>query len=522
MTILLISIGGILCGRQRMNIRILRRNNERKQLIVKELLPFFERNNHGVTTMQFKQYLDSRCKNGKYNPEMVKSVFDRMNEHVDIERGSKKISVDYLNEFSDAFIEVEEIYKRKQLEILSKKNMHTDQRYEFEDRYKEAKAIEKTNDHGIMEGSYLTVRVVEARNLKPMDNNNSSDPYAVVSIEDQKEETQFIESNLNPKWDETFKFEIRTGKHQLVILVLDRDLYAADDFQGKLTLDIMDFKDQMKVDKWFDLHSTNPHEPWQGEIRIEIQWIHSRIKFFEDLLHRLDQIVVDDNKQRNEVEKSLKELRAPFGFLEYLDYGHFEDNDVHRAKDAASGRLGPQLSHFEKKMAVRLDEMADNIGFRQPPWYRWLVILTLLYVFLTLCTCFAIPNFIDLTFSSLTMFMIEPLTLTKGSFRTLLLGVFISFFYDIIHLILRSGYYWNFELFYNDPEKSVCRFSLICAYLLLLVKFFQMFVMWKVSVDYDEVMRYKNRNKALDFEGESENFSRDSDSRRLENTVYNY
>lgn len=49
-----------------------------------------------------------------------------------------------------------------------------------------------------------------------------------------------------------------------------------------------------------------------------------------------------------------------------------------------------------------------------------------------------------------------------------------------------------------------------------------MFVMWKVSVDYDEVMRYKNRNKALDFEGESEDFSRDSDSRRLENTVYNY
>lgn len=208
---------------------------------------------------------------------MVKSVFDRMNEHIDIEKGSRKVSVDYLNEFSEAFIEIEELFKRKQLEILSKKNMHTDQKYEFEDRYKEAKAIEKTNSHGIMEGSYLTVRVVEARNLKPMDDNNSSDPYAVISIEGQKEETQFVEATLNPKWDETFKFDIKTAKDQLEILVLDRDLYAADDFQGKLSIDLMDFRDQMKTDKWYDLHSTNSKELWQGEIRVEIQWIHSRI-----------------------------------------------------------------------------------------------------------------------------------------------------------------------------------------------------------------------------------------------------
>ena len=262
--------------------------------------------------------------------------------------------------------------------------MHTDQKYEFEDRFKEAKVIEKSNGHGIMEGSYLTVRVVEARNLKPMNDNNTSDPYAVISIEGQKEETQFVESTLNPKWDETFKFDVKTAKDPLEILVLDRDLYSADDFQGKLTLNLMDFRDQMKTDKWYDLQSTNAKEMWQGEIRVDIQWIHSRIKFFEDLLHRLDQILRDDNKQRNEVEKSLQELRAPFGFLEFLDYGHFEDDDVNRAKDAASGHFSAQFNHYEKKLAVNLDEMADGMGFRQPPWYRWLVVLTLIYVFLTL------------------------------------------------------------------------------------------------------------------------------------------
>jgi hypothetical protein len=384
-----------------------------------------------------------------------------MNEHVDIERGSKKVSVDYLNEFSEAFIEVEELYKRKQLEILSQKNMHTDQKFEFEDRYKEAKAIERNNGHGVMEGSYLTVRVIEARNLKPMNENNSSDPYAVLSMEGQKEETKFTESTLNPKWDETFKFDVKTAKDPLEILILDRDLYSADDFEGKLTLHLMDFKDQMKVDKWYDLQSTNTNEIWQGEIRVEIQWIHSRVKFFEDLLQRLDQILLEDKRKRTDVEKSLRELRAPFNFLEYLDYGHFEIDDINQAKEAASNGLGAQFNYFEKQLALNMDEMADGMGMRQPPWYRWLVWLTIIYVFFTLCTCFAIPNFIDLTFSSLTMFMIEPLSLTKSSFRTLLIGVILSFFYDILHLSLRTGFYWSFELFYHDTERGIRRFSLI-------------------------------------------------------------
>ena len=350
------------------------------------MLPFFESRNHEVHPSEFKEYLDSRCRSGKYNPEIVKAIFDRMNEQVDITKGSKKVSVDYLNEFSDAFIEVEEIYKKKHLETLSQKNIHTDQKFEFEDRYKEAKAIEKQNEYGIMEGSYLTVRVIEARNLKPMNDDNTSDPYAVISIEGQKEETKFIESTLSPKWDEQFKFDIKTGKDNLEILVLDRDLYSADDFQGKLVLNLHDYKDQMKDDNWHFLNSTVVGERWQGEIRVEVQWIHSRVKFFENLLSRIDTILGEDQKSRNQIEHNLKELRAPFGFLEYLDYGHFDIDEVDKAKKAADGDLGTQFNLMEKRVALGIDEMADGMGFRQPPWYRWLVWLTLIYVFLTLCT----------------------------------------------------------------------------------------------------------------------------------------
>jgi hypothetical protein len=97
------------------------KKDERKNLIVREMQPFFEKNNYDVTPSQFKDYLDSRCKSGKYNPEIVKAVFNRMNEHVDVNKGSRKISIDFLNEFSDAFLEVESMYKKKHLEVLSQK-----------------------------------------------------------------------------------------------------------------------------------------------------------------------------------------------------------------------------------------------------------------------------------------------------------------------------------------------------------------------------------------------------------------
>jgi len=45
--------------------------------------------------------------------------------------------------------------------------------------------------------------------------------------------------------------------------------------------------------------------------------------------------------------------------------------------------------------------------------------------------------------------------------------------------------------------------------------------MWKVSVDYDEVQRYK-RSKAMNFEGDSEASDEFNNSKRLENTVYNF
>ena len=54
----------------------------------------------------------------------------------------------------------------------------------MEQKLKLVQNTEKLNDYGIMFGSILTVHVVEARDLKSMDMDGSSDPYVVLQIEE--------------------------------------------------------------------------------------------------------------------------------------------------------------------------------------------------------------------------------------------------------------------------------------------------------------------------------------------------
>lgn len=61
----------------------------------------------------------------------------------------------------------------------------------MDQKLKHVREVEVLNKYNIMEGSILSVHVVEARDLKPMDIDGTSDPYVVLSIENQKIETKY-------------------------------------------------------------------------------------------------------------------------------------------------------------------------------------------------------------------------------------------------------------------------------------------------------------------------------------------
>ena len=63
---------------------------------------------------------------------------------------------------------------------------------------------------GKYEMKYLSLVVVEACNLIPMDPNGLSDPYVKIKLvpengESQKRKTKTIKESLNPVWNETLK-----------------------------------------------------------------------------------------------------------------------------------------------------------------------------------------------------------------------------------------------------------------------------------------------------------------------------
>lgn len=79
-----------------------------------------------------------------------------------------------------------------------------------------------------------------------MDSGGSSDPYVILEIENQRIDTTYKKSTLNPVWNESFTFDIASGVQPLYVIVMDKDTFGNDDFEGKCEVDLNDLRDQMK------------------------------------------------------------------------------------------------------------------------------------------------------------------------------------------------------------------------------------------------------------------------------------
>uniref|UniRef100_A0A671SRC9 Multiple C2 and transmembrane domain-containing protein 1-like n=1 Tax=Sinocyclocheilus anshuiensis TaxID=1608454 RepID=A0A671SRC9_9TELE len=85
----------------------------------------------------------------------------------------------------------------------------------------------------------VSIRLMEGRNLIPMDQNGLSDPYVKFKLGPLKYKSKTIPKTLNPQWREQFDLHLYDEEGGILeISVWDKDIGRRDDFIGQCQLDL--------------------------------------------------------------------------------------------------------------------------------------------------------------------------------------------------------------------------------------------------------------------------------------------
>jgi len=151
----------------------------------------------------------------------------------------------------------------------------------------------------------LVVKIVEARNIMAKDDCGTSDPFITLVVGGEKRKSKVVFKNLNPKWDQTFRFDWPAKPHDIAIVMWDDDSNEADankahalapqpgdtanaDFLGKVDIKAKqlqqihkegrDKMSQFKIsdwpvsDTWYKLCKRSIRSHVKGDLRIQLSW----------------------------------------------------------------------------------------------------------------------------------------------------------------------------------------------------------------------------------------------------------
>lgn len=92
----------------------------------------------------------------------------------------------------------------------------------------------------------LEVKLVDAKGLADTDVLGKIDPYVLVQYRNQERKSSVArEQGTNPTWNETLRFLVHyvegsRNEHKLILRIMDKDTFTADDFIGQATINVAD------------------------------------------------------------------------------------------------------------------------------------------------------------------------------------------------------------------------------------------------------------------------------------------
>jgi len=128
------------------------------------------------------------------------------------------------------------------------------------------------NENDTSQPLSLYVRVVQAKKLKAVDSNGLSDPYCILQVGKVKQRTKTKKKNLNPKWNELFKFEnVLVQKDVLRLSAMDWNRVGSklvgDSPLGSTEIPLNTLALDKTKEEWVKLVGENGQEE-QGEVHL--------------------------------------------------------------------------------------------------------------------------------------------------------------------------------------------------------------------------------------------------------------
>ncbi|XP_057524753.1 protein C2-DOMAIN ABA-RELATED 1-like [Amaranthus tricolor] len=94
----------------------------------------------------------------------------------------------------------------------------------------------------------LRIKIKRGVNLAIRDV-NSSDPYVILRLANQKLKTRIIKKSLNPEWNEDLTLCVADPNEPIKLYVYDHDTFSLDDKMGDAEFDIRPFLEAVKMNE---------------------------------------------------------------------------------------------------------------------------------------------------------------------------------------------------------------------------------------------------------------------------------
>ncbi|XP_061354656.1 protein C2-DOMAIN ABA-RELATED 4-like [Gastrolobium bilobum] len=92
----------------------------------------------------------------------------------------------------------------------------------------------------------LRIRIKRGVNLAVRDV-NSSDPYVVIKMANQKLKTRVIKKDINPEWNEDLTLSVTDAVRTFKLTVYDHDTFTKDDKMGDAEFDLTPYIEALRM-----------------------------------------------------------------------------------------------------------------------------------------------------------------------------------------------------------------------------------------------------------------------------------